>query len=255
MKFASENLSRGSKGVAVEELQIRLAGFRGTIWDGDFGPGTELQVITFQKEYMEVEDPDGIVGQNVFEALENFSKEFPIDFDKIKCPCGECTGFGQGHFKGEYRKEPHIEAFHKYEYPGIHKVILQCYRAVLFYAKTEGFDPPFLSSGYRCHIRNQQKSRKSTNHMGKAMDFDFPRKPGEDKKEDSFRCDKFRGIMIEKSNFQIGWHGRNKKSLEPSNIAPTWIHMDVRSFSAKYLQDKFFVATEQELDNNDLQPE
>ena len=29
-----------------------------------------------------------------------------------------CDGFGQGQFKGEYRKgKPKIEAFHKYEYP------------------------------------------------------------------------------------------------------------------------------------------
>ena len=69
MNFNSENLLRGSKGLAVEELQIRLAGFRGTSWDGDFGPGTELQVITFQKEVMKAEDPDGVVGPKVFEAL------------------------------------------------------------------------------------------------------------------------------------------------------------------------------------------
>ena len=52
--------------------------------------------------------------------------------------------------------------------------------------------------------------------------------------------DMFRGLLVEKSNFQIGWNGRNKKSLEPSSIAPTWIHMDVRSFSKKYLQEKYF---------------
>jgi hypothetical protein len=252
MTFNSETLQRGSRGLAVAELQIRLAGFRGTVWDGDFGPGTELQVMTFQKQHMALEAPSGVVDQTVFDSLESFAEEYPVNLEKLKCPCEECNGFGQGRFKGEYRKEPHIEAFHKYEYPGIHKVILQSYRAVQFYAKSEGFDPPFLTSGYRCHIRNQQKGRKSTNHMGKALDFDFPRKPGEDKRDDGIRCDKFRGLIVEKSNFQIGWNGRNKKSLEPSNIAPTWIHMDVRSLSKKYLQDNFFVTTTEELDSNDL---
>ena len=53
-------------------------------------------------------------------------------------------------------------------------------------------------------------------------------------------CDKFRGLLVEKSNFQIGWNSRNKKSLESSSIAPTWVRMDVRSFSKKYLQEKYF---------------
>ena len=88
--------------------------------------------------------------------------------------------------------------------------------------------------------------------MGKALDCDFSLKEGEDKRDDSIRCDKFRGKLVENSNFQIGWYGRNKKSLEPSNIAPTWIHLDVRSFTQNYLQEKYFVKTEQELDSNDL---
>lgn len=253
MIFNAENLSRGSKGVAVEELQIRLAGFRGTTWDGDFGPGTELQVITFQKEYMKVEDPDSIVGPKVFAALEKFANDFPINFDKLKCPCGECEGFGKDQFKGKYREgRPEIEAYHMFEYPGIHKAILQSYRASQFYAKEHGFDPHFITSGYRCHANNNEKGRKSTNHMGKALDCDFPLKESEDKRDDLIRCDNFRGKLVEKSNFQIGWNGRNKKSLEPSNIAPTWIHMDVRSFTQKYLQEKYFVKTGQELDSNDL---
>jgi hypothetical protein len=253
MIFNSVNLSRGSKGVAVEELQIRLAGFRGTTWDGDFGPGTELQVITFQKEAMKVEEPTGVVDQKVFKALEEFAKEFPIDFEKLKCPCGQCEGFGKGQFKGQYREDkPEIEAYYLYEYPGIHKAILQSYRAAQFYAQDPDFGTPFITSGYRCHVNNKNKGRKSTNHMGKALDCDFPLKDGEDKRDDSIRCDKFRGQLVEQANFQIGWNGRNKKSLEPSNIAPTWVHMDVRSFTQKYLQEKYFVTTEQELDNNDL---
>lgn len=253
MIFDSENLSRGSKGVAVEELQIRLAGFRGTSWDGDFGPGTELQVITFQKEVMKAENPDGLVGPKVFAALENFAKEFPVDFKPLKCPCGECEGFGKGQFKDQYREgKPEIEAYHLFEYPGIHKAILQSYRAAQYYAKDPDFGPPFLTSGYRCHVNNKNKGGKSTNDMGKALDCDFTLKEGDDKRDDANRCDKFRGLLVEKSNFQIGWNGGNKKSLEPSNIAPTWVHMDVRSFSKKFLQEKYFVTTEQELDSNDL---
>ena len=253
MQFNAETIQRGSQGPAVEELQIRLAGFRGTIWDGDFGPGTELQVITFQKEYMKMAGPTGVVDQPVFNALQEFGEEFPIDFNKLKCPCGECEGFGKGQFKDPYRSDrPKIEAYHLFEYPGIHKAILHSYRAALFFAKDSEFGDPFISSGYRCHVNNKNKGRRSTNHMGKAIDCDLLMLEGDDKRDDSIRCDKFRGYLVEKSNFQIGWNSRNKKSLEPSNIAPTWIHMDVRSFSKIYLQEKYFVTNEQELDDNDL---
>jgi len=41
-------LQKGQLGDDVVELQLRLAGFRGTLLDGDFGPGTELQAKVFQ---------------------------------------------------------------------------------------------------------------------------------------------------------------------------------------------------------------
>ena len=61
MAFGSKQLKRGDKGKDVVELQLRLAGFRGTTWDGDFGPGTELQVIAFQRDYMKRANPSGKV--------------------------------------------------------------------------------------------------------------------------------------------------------------------------------------------------
>jgi hypothetical protein len=33
-----------------------------------------------------------------------------------------------------------------------------------------------------------------------------------DKRYDAIRCDKFRGLLVEKPNFQIGWNGGNKKT-------------------------------------------
>ena len=42
------------------------------------------------------------------------------------------------------------------------------------------------------------------------------------------------------SNAQIGWAAKNRKSLEPSDIAPSWIHYDVREYEAPYLDDRFF---------------
>jgi hypothetical protein len=186
MAFGDAELKRDDKGAGVVELQIRLAGFRGTLWDGAYGPGTELQVVCFQRDY--------------------------------------------------------IEQNYKYEYPGMHKAILHSFRAASFYLQRAGFPAPVINSGYRCWVNNGQNDRTSTNHMGKAIDIDFPLAPTEDKRADMIRCDKGRGVLVELANFQVGWMANNRKSLEPSAMAPTWIHMDVRNYERKYLADRFFVA-------------
>ncbi len=54
--------------------------------------------------------------------------------------------------------------------------------------------------------------------------------------------------VVELSAAQIGWAARNRKSLEPSNIAPTWVHYDVRCYDRKYLADKYFCQSLSELD-------
>ena len=56
-------------------------------------------------------------------------------------------------------------------------------------------------------------------------------------------------MLVEKGAFQIGWSARNRKSLEPNHIAPTWIHLDVRQYAAKYLADEYFVTSSAELDS------
>ena len=253
MAFGDRILRRGTQGDDVVELQICLAGFRGTIWDGDFGPGTELQVVTFQRDYMGMTEPDGIVGSGTFNAIDRFANEYTIDFDKLKCPCGKCDGFGKGRYKDEYREGfPEVERYYKSEYPCIHRAILHSFRSAQLYAKLEGFPAPFISSGYRCWTNNLNRGRTSTNHMGKAIDFDFPLQDGEDKRDDSNRCDRFRGILTEKCNFQIGWGANNRKALEPSTIAPTWIHADMRCYNRKFLDDSYFVKSLDELDSKNL---
>lgn len=243
-----QTLRRGSQGDGVEDLQLRLAGFRGTIWDGDFGPGTELQVMTFQKDYMGDVDPDGIVGPKTWDALMQFAAEYSLSFESLRCRCGQCEGFGEGRYLREYRKgRAQLEAFHKYEYPGIHSAILHTYKAVQFYLEREGFAASIITSGYRCWTDNERKGRKSTNHMGKAIDFDWPLKPGEDKRDDMQRCEQVRSLLVKKCGFQIGWGSSNRKALEPNSIAPTWIHADVRCYSPRYLQQKYFVISDDQL--------
>jgi hypothetical protein len=239
--FGDVPLKRGDQGAAVVELQLRLAGFRGTVWDGKFGPGTELQVVCFQRDYMRQSARTGQADRATFDALFAFESEFPIAVDPLRCPCGSCEGFGRRRFKGEYAPGEQTEKNYRYEYPGMHKAILHSFRAAAFYLQRAGFPAPVVSSGYRCWTNNEQKGRTSTNHMGKAIDLDFPLAAGEDKRDDQIRCDRGRGVLVELANFQIGWTANNRKALEPKEIAPTWIHMDVRNYERRYLAERFFV--------------
>jgi hypothetical protein len=245
-QYGEREMQRKCKGPDVEELQIRLAGFRGTVPDGDFGPGTERQVMTFQQDFMEV-PPTGVADRATLRAIDGFSRRFPIDFKALKCRCGVCKGFGRRRFRGEYRPGmPRVEAFHRYEYPGVHRMLLWAVRAAFFYLPQHKF---VISSGYRCAVDNKQHGRSSTNHHGKAIDLDVPLKPGESKRDDMRKCDAIRGVLVERAHAQIAWDAANRKALEPSHIAPTWVHYDVRCYESKYLQDRMFCTTLKQLDN------
>ncbi|MEJ8849851.1 peptidoglycan-binding domain-containing protein [Variovorax rhizosphaerae] len=245
MDYGSRILSKGVKGADVEELQIRLAGFRGTLPDGEFGPGTELQVSNFQRDVMGSSTPTGVADGETLRAIDSFADQFSIDFAQLKCRCGKCDGFGQGRFKGKYLGNQKAEAFHLYEYPGIHRMLLWAVRAAVFYLPEHRFS---FSSGYRCGVDNQQHHRNTTNHCGKAVDLDAALEPGEGKREDAIKCTKIRGRLVEVSNAQIGWGAVNRKALEPDNVAPTWVHYDVRAYEARYLEDRFFCKSLTALD-------
>lgn len=236
-------LARGDKGPAVTELQMRLAGFRGTLPDGDYGPGTELQVMAFQRFYMGTAQPSGAADDATMAAIVQFGAEHPIDFDRLHCPCGQCGGFGQGRFRGQYREGKPYEAYHRYEYPGIHRMLLWTVRAAIFYAKEKNWRLIF-TSGYRCAIDNADHNRSSTNHHGKAVDLDIIADAGTDRG----RCDALRTVLAERANFQRGWNVANRKSYEPREIAPTWVHIDVRSYAPQYLNDLYFVKNATALD-------
>jgi hypothetical protein len=204
--------------------------------------------MVFQREVMQLKSPSGIFDSDCFDALNQFEADYPIDFAAIRCPCGQCSGFRQGRFRNRYRSgKPRIEAYHRREYPRVHKAILYAFRAVSFHLDNNDFPLPVLTSGYRCWVHNDMKGRQSTNHMGKAIDVDFPAQSGEDKRHDRARCDDARALLVDKAAFQIGWHGSNRKALEASRIAPTWIHMDVRCYHRKHLADKFSITDEDQL--------
>jgi hypothetical protein len=239
-------LQRGMTGDDVQQLQIKLAGFRGTVPDGQYGPGTELQVTQFQKDFMKLANPSGVADAAVFDAIIQFAKKYPYDFRQLRCPCGRCPGFGNGLHRGEYQTGmPKLEMYNLYEYPGIHKMTLWAARAIFHYHPTFKF---VVTSGYRCEQDNIKNGRTSTNHRGKALDVDVPLVAGEDKRIDMARCEAIRGKMVEMGAFQMGWAAANRKAFETSDIAPTWIHLDCRQYEPAYLGDKFFVRTLADLD-------
>src|SRR5215470_9110160 len=245
MAYGDRELKSGDNGPDVVELQIRLAGFRGTVPDGNFGAGTQLQVVKFQQDFMGMANTTGVADADTFAQIRAFGARFPIDFAALRCPCGICDGFGRAQFEGQYAPgAARIEQNYLYEYPGVHRMILWALRAVFFYCKDYTFA---ITSGYRCAERNKQQGRSSTNHHGKAVDIDTVAPPIADKREDMQRCDLIRGVIVEKANAQIGWGATNRKSLEPSDIAPTWVHYDVRSYAAEYLTDDFFCRSLAEL--------
>ncbi len=245
MQYGERELRRDCEGDDVAELQLRLAGFRGTVPDGDFGPGTERQVMSFQQDFMRVM-PSGVADRATLRAIDAFARRYPIDFKRLKCPCGDCKGFGKRRFKGAYAAgKPKVEAFHLYEYPGVHRLLLWAVRAVMFYLPGHKF---VVSSGYRCSVDNKQHGRSSTNHHGKAIDLDVPLAAGESKRDDMVKCDAIRGRIVETAHAQVGWSATNRKALEPPDIAPTWVHYDVRCYEAKYLGDEMFCTTLAQLD-------
>ena len=267
MTFGERELKRGDVGRDVTELQLRLAGFMGTVWDGDFGPLTEQQVIVFQRDVMAMPDPSGIVDQATYDALDAFAARFPISFDGnlgcTVCPHGgggNCTGerFGQGRFLAVFHDREQSERSHQYEFPGLHKAVLHTYRAFSFYAEAAGLPSPLITSGYRCHVNNILKGRRSTNHMGKALDFTFS--TAGTNLDLRAVCQQARQLLVDKSFCQVRWDHPNQKALEPGVqerpgefTAPTWVHLDVREYDRpRYLGDHFFVRSAEALDQKQL---
>ncbi len=246
-EYGERALKRGCVGADVMELQIRLAGFRGTVPDGDFGPGTERQVMSFQRDYMGRKSPSGLVDRRTMLAIDRFARAFPINFRKLRCRCGQCKGFGSRRFKGQYLSgKPLTEPFHLYEYPGMHRMLLWALRAARFYMGPGRFA---ITSGYRCGFDNAVHGRTTTNHHGKAVDVVFVTRSGRKPRDTAADCDAARGRIVETADAQVGWSARNRKALEPSHVAPTWVHYDVRCYDPEYLGDEMFCTTPRQLDN------
>lgn len=263
----AKTLRKGDSGKVVSELRIRLAGFGGVLPGTEFDDSLEKAVKQFEKDVM-ARAETGIVDNAFAVRLDQFAKDWSLNFEKqLKCDCSKCTGFGSGRRKGEYSNaKSKLELYHKYEYPGIHRSLLWASRAIMFYCTLDHKDKiRFLkfSSGYRCHDNNAIHKRSSTNHMGKAVDMAFEGfrdkkwtrdtiKDLENVKKDA---NSIRDVAQTRMNAQINWGSKDRFSLEPGSgkvSAPTWVHMDVREWSAKHLADEYFAKSQTALDGDPM---
>lgn len=248
----------GDKGPLIEEINIRLMGFGGTATDGkpfeEFTAKTEAAVKRFQQDYMGVAGTGKVCGA-VLAALDEFRLKYPVNFRSMLCQCKNCKGFGNGYTTSETVGIKHPSGkgwIAGKEYPGMHRALLWGMRAALFYVAVKeaalGYHFLKVSSAYRCWMDNKaHKNRRTTNHMGNALDLQFT------KGAVKTRCagadiDNLRSkVFIARMGAQLSWPNKNKLSLETAKQGATsWVHMDVREFEPALKADRYY-ATSQEM--------
>lgn len=245
----------GDKSELIREINIRLSGFGGNVPTDEFTQRTQKMIKQFQRDYMKVPETGKICG-NVLRAIDDFQAKFKITFDDMKCNCGTCKGFGKGLYKNEKQKSSIAEKVRKYEYPGIHRSLLWALRSAQFYTsnveKGLKYTVRSISSGYRCHENNRKNRRSSTNHMGKAIDIHFNKNGVRTKIVKDIE-----DIRLKIFNAYLGakwdWKETNIFNLESTKVgATTWVHIDVREFDVQYLDDKYFIQNETDLNGKSI---
>ena len=270
----------GSQGPLIEELNIRLMGFGGTLEPRPpeprgaktkrpdaapmnmFTTFTQAAVKQFQRDYMKVPETGKVCG-SLLVALDAFRADYQIAFDPMKCQCGGgCAGFGNLRDDSSFER---ILADGKpiggHEFPGMHRSIFWALRAARFYLEHEHSDLGFkfikISSGYRCWHRNKQEHYTTVNHMGRALDIQFS--TINNGRTTNWRdTDKIRQeIFVKCMKAQMGWRRKNVIGLEvggpdPHTQASTWVHADVREFEDQYQDYRLFAITQEDADGEPL---
>lgn len=262
----------GDKGPIIEEINIRLTGFGGTISSpsslDEFTAQTEQAIKQFQSDYMDVPATGKVCG-SLLVALDDFRSKHPINLTAMKCPCGKCDGFGNSYTDsaaaGIFLDAKHTKPRKGTEYPGMHRSLLWSLRAAIFYTRVKDKDLTYsflgLSSGYRCWYNNAgyrnghptSTKRNTTNHMGNALDVQFK------KGSQSTRCagsdvDAIREkIFVKRLGAQLGWTQRNMLSLETAAEGATaWVHVDVREYEAQYKTPRYYAVTQAVADGDSM---
>lgn len=245
----------GDKGALIEEINIRLMGFGGTAAEGksfeEFTTKTEAAVKRFQEHYMGVAGTGKVCGA-VLVALDEFRTKFPIRFSSMLCQCKHCKGFGNRYNTSEksgVKNKAGTSWVNGREYPGIHRALIWGFRAALFYTSVKdvalGYKFLKVSSGYRCWMDNNAHSRRTTNHMGNALDLQFT-KGGAKTRCAGADVDNLRSkIFIARMGAQLSWPNKNKLSLEPASAGATsWVHVDVREFDDRLKADRYYATSQ-----------
>jgi len=261
-------IKKGDKSELIREINIRLAGFGGNVPTDEFTDRTEKMIKQFQRDYMKVRETGKVCG-NVLRAIDDFSSKWEEKISDYTCLCknvssikDKCSGFGKGRYKGEYLSSSKIERYHKYERPGIHRSLLWGTSALRFYlSKQNIYNYLWKTAGYRCWEHNNSVPRKSTNHMGKAVDIQFSKNGQTIKGKDTANLPKLNEIY---NNFyakyldaKYQWvDGKNNFSIEPIGMGKdqtySWIHLDVREFDNEYLDDKYFIKSQEKISNGSV---
>lgn len=254
----------GDTGPLIEELNLRLTGFGGTVLSprplNEFTTRTQAAVMQFQRDYMGVAET-GKVCSALLHALDDFRTRYPISLAAMLCRCGHCQGFGThqedsraaGIFKDGGRTVPYPGI----EYPGMHRAILWSFRAALFYTASKdaalGYRFFRISSGYRCWHKNAVDHLRTTNHMGNALDVQF-RKGNSATRCSGADVDEIRKkIFVDRMGAQLSWPLRNKLSLETAaQGATSWVHMDVREYAAQYKDSRYYAVTQAHADGDSM---
>lgn len=172
--YGSRELSIGTSGSDVQELQIKLSGWFGSYaankprWSGTFDSATEDAVERFQ-DYMNL-PVTGIVDHWTFVRLDTFGSDYYFDIEAFKCPTrgsNGCAGFGTGRDHFYVPKKNVVVNVPGGEPPGMNIVIPWLVRGLM----ARGGFSAIITSGYRCALDNVAKGRTTINHMGDAVDF------------------------------------------------------------------------------------
>lgn len=256
------------KNELIREVNIRLSGFGGNVPTDEFTDRTEKMIKQFQRDYMQVPETGKICG-NVLSAIDDFCNKWSEKISEYTCLCknvnsitSKCSGFGKGRYNGEYSSSSKIERYHKYERPGIHRSLLWGTSALRFYlSKQDVYKHLWKTAGYRCWEHNNSVPRKSTNHMGKAVDIQFSKNGHTIAGKIASNLPLLREInekfYSKYLNAKYQWvNGKNNFSIEPIGLGKdhtySWIHLDVREFDNEYLDDKYFVKTQEKILNGSI---
>ncbi len=123
----------------------------------------------------------GKVCGNVLKAIDDFTSKWAEKISDYTCLCNgiksipnKCSGFGKGQYKDQYSSKTHVEKYHKYERPGMHRSLLWGVSALKYYLSIQNeYKYSSITAGYRCWEHNKYAGRATTNHMGKAVDIQF----------------------------------------------------------------------------------